>query len=116
VGYAARLTGLPAVTHVRFPDSRPGYKWFTKSGFTRALFVSEGLRAPAITEAPDVFATRSEVLHDGVLLPNLPDAADRIALKRELGLPEDRPVVGIHAVDLVLGFGSLHCLTQQEPV
>ena len=24
-------------------------------------------------------------------------------------------MVGIHAVDLVLGFGTLHCLTQQEP-
>jgi len=24
-------------------------------------------------------------------------------------------VAGIHAVDLVLGFGTLHCLTQQEP-
>jgi len=24
-------------------------------------------------------------------------------------------VVGIHAVDLVLGFGTLHCLTQQHP-
>ncbi|MBM3748520.1 MAG: agmatine deiminase family protein, partial [Acidobacteria bacterium] len=29
---------------------------------------------------------------------------------------KDRPVVGIHAVDLVLGFGTLHCLTQQEPL
>ena len=27
----------------------------------------------------------------------------------------DRPVIGIHAVDLVWGFGSLHCLTQQQP-
>ena len=27
----------------------------------------------------------------------------------------DRPVVGIHAVDLVWGLGTLHCLTQQEP-
>ena len=25
------------------------------------------------------------------------------------------PVLGIHAVDLVWGFGSLHCLTQQQP-
>jgi len=24
-------------------------------------------------------------------------------------------VVGIHAVDLVLGLGTLHCLTLQEP-
>jgi len=23
--------------------------------------------------------------------------------------------VGIHAVDLVLGFGTLHCLSQQQP-
>jgi agmatine deiminase len=27
----------------------------------------------------------------------------------------DRPVAGIHAVDLALGMGSVHCLTQQEP-
>jgi glycosyltransferase involved in cell wall biosynthesis len=95
VGYAARLTGLPAVTHVRFPDSRSGYEWFTKSGFTRALFVSDGLRAPAVAEAPALFGTRSEILHDGVLLPELPGPAGRLALKRELGLPEDRPTVVI---------------------
>jgi agmatine deiminase len=28
---------------------------------------------------------------------------------------KDRVVTGIHAVDLVLGFGTLHCLTQQQP-
>jgi agmatine deiminase len=27
-----------------------------------------------------------------------------------------RQVIGIHAVDLVWGFGTLHCLTQQQPV
>jgi len=26
-----------------------------------------------------------------------------------------RRVVGIHAADLVLGLGTLHCMTQQEP-
>jgi agmatine deiminase len=25
-------------------------------------------------------------------------------------------VVGIHAVDLVWGLGTLHCLTQQQPL
>ncbi|MFO0892596.1 MAG: agmatine deiminase family protein [Isosphaeraceae bacterium] len=27
----------------------------------------------------------------------------------------DRRVVGIHSVDLVLGLGTLHCLSQQQP-
>ena len=27
----------------------------------------------------------------------------------------DRPVIGIHALDLVWGLGTLHCLTQQQP-
>ena len=25
-------------------------------------------------------------------------------------------VIGLHAVDLVWGLGTLHCLTQQEPM
>ena len=43
------------------------------------------------------------------------DPADRVALGILSELIRDRPVVGIHAVDLVLGFGTLHCLTQQQP-
>jgi len=27
----------------------------------------------------------------------------------------DREVTGIHAVDLVWGLGTLHCMTQQQP-
>jgi agmatine deiminase len=27
----------------------------------------------------------------------------------------DREVIGIHAVDLVWGLGTLHCMTQQQP-
>jgi agmatine deiminase len=27
----------------------------------------------------------------------------------------DREVIGIQAVDLILGLGTLHCLTQQQP-
>jgi agmatine deiminase len=50
-----------------------------------------------------------------VLVPTFNDPNDRVALGILGDLFKDRPVVGIHAVDLVLGFGSLHCLTQQEP-
>ena len=50
-----------------------------------------------------------------VIVPTFNDVKDREALGILGELFRDRPVVGIHAVDLVLGFGSLHCLTQQQP-
>jgi agmatine deiminase len=50
-----------------------------------------------------------------VLVPTFNDPNDRRALGILAELFRDRPVVGIHAVDLVLGFGTLHCLTQQQP-
>jgi agmatine deiminase len=55
------------------------------------------------------------ISNHAVLVPTFNDPNDRIALGTLAELFHDRPVVGIHAVDLVLGFGSLHCLTQQQP-
>ncbi|MBM62248.1 MAG: agmatine deiminase [Acidobacteria bacterium] len=50
-----------------------------------------------------------------VLVPTFNDQADRVALGVFEELFPDHQVVGIHAVDLVLGLGSVHCLTLQEP-
>jgi agmatine deiminase len=50
-----------------------------------------------------------------VLVPTFNDPADRRALAILAALFPDRRVVGIHAVDLVLGLGTIHCMTQQEP-
>jgi len=50
-----------------------------------------------------------------VLVPTFNDPNDRIALNAIATLFPDRKTVGIHAVDLVWGFGTLHCLTQQQP-
>jgi agmatine deiminase len=50
-----------------------------------------------------------------VIVPTFNDQRDRTALGILSELFTDRPVVGIHAVDLVLGFGTLHCLSQQQP-
>ena len=50
-----------------------------------------------------------------VLVPTFNDARDRHALATLAKLFPTRRVVGIHAVDLVLGLGTLHCMTQPEP-
>src|SRR5574341_678634 len=50
-----------------------------------------------------------------VLVPTFNDPNDRVALGILSEVFSDRPVVGIHAVDLVWGLGTLHCLTQQQP-
>jgi agmatine deiminase len=51
-----------------------------------------------------------------VIVPTFNDPADRDALGILSDLFPDREVVGIHCVDLVWGFGTLHCMTQQEPL
>jgi agmatine deiminase len=50
-----------------------------------------------------------------VIVPTFNDANDRVALNTLAELFPTRQVVGIHAVDLVWGLGTLHCLSQQEP-
>ena len=50
-----------------------------------------------------------------VLVPTFNDANDRIALNTLATVFPTHAVVGIHAVDLVWGLGTLHCLTQQQP-
>jgi agmatine deiminase len=50
-----------------------------------------------------------------VLVPTFNDPNDLEALNILKRLFPGRKVVGIHAVDLVWGLGTLHCLTQQQP-
>jgi len=55
------------------------------------------------------------VSNAAIIVPTFNDPNDRSALGILGELFADRTVVGIHAVDLVLGFGTLHCLSQQQP-
>jgi agmatine deiminase len=50
-----------------------------------------------------------------VLVPTFNDPKDRAALHILAKLFPDRTVRGIHCLDLVLGLGTLHCMTQQQP-
>ncbi len=50
-----------------------------------------------------------------VLVPTFNDPGDRVALGVLAELFPHRTVVGIHSTDFVLGLGTIHCSTQQEP-
>ena len=71
------------------------------------LFI-DGIRLPASY-------ANFYISNAAVIVPTFNDPNDRKALGILSELFTDRPVVGIHAVDLVYGFGTLHCLTQQQP-
>jgi agmatine deiminase len=51
-----------------------------------------------------------------VLVPTFGDKNDEAALAALGVLFRDRAVVGIPCRDLVLGLGTLHCMTQQQPL
>ena len=51
-----------------------------------------------------------------VLVPAFNDRHDRVALSILAKLFPDREVVGMDCTDLVLGLGTLHCMTQQQPL
>ena len=55
------------------------------------------------------------ITNEAVLVPTFNDPNDRVALGILGELFPERLVVGLHAVDLVLGGGTVHCLTQQQP-
>jgi agmatine deiminase len=50
-----------------------------------------------------------------VIVPTFNDANDRMALNKLADLFPERKVVGVACRDLVLGLGTLHCMTQQQP-
>ncbi len=74
-----------------------------------APIVFDGVRLPASY-------ANFYVANAAVLVPTFNDPQDRVALGILAECFSDRPVVGIHAGDLVWGLGTLHCMTQQEPV
>lgn len=55
------------------------------------------------------------ILNKCVLVPTFNDVNDRIALNIIASCFPDRQVIGISAIDLIWGFGTLHCLSQQIP-
>ncbi len=55
------------------------------------------------------------ILNKCVLVPTFNDSNDRVALNILADCFPDREIIGISAIDLIWGFGTLHCLSQQIP-
>jgi agmatine deiminase len=55
------------------------------------------------------------IANNVVIVPTFNDRNDRVALQAIATVLPGREAVGVHAVDLVWGLGTLHCLTQQQP-
>ena len=55
------------------------------------------------------------IANEIVLVPTFNDPNDRVALNKLADLFPSRKIVGIACTDLVLGLGTLHCMTQQQP-
>lgn len=73
-----------------------------------AAVIFEGQRLPASY-------ANYYVANGLVIVPTFNDPNDRTALNTIAEVFPGRAIVGIHAIDLVLGLGTLHCLTQQQP-
>lgn len=56
------------------------------------------------------------ILNKCVLVPTFNDSNDRIVLNIIADCFPEREIIGISAIDLIWGFGTLHCLSQQIPV
>jgi agmatine deiminase len=84
---------------------------------SRPEVVSLPMPSPVVFDGQRLPASYANfyVCNAAVLVPTFDDANDRVALGILGELVKDRPVIGIHALDLVWGLGTLHCLSQQEP-
>jgi len=84
---------------------------------SRIEIVSLPMPAPLVFKGRRLPASYANfyIANAAVLVPTFNDPNDRNALGILSELITDRPVLGIHAVDLVWGLGTLHCLTQQQP-
>ncbi|MEO6807203.1 MAG: agmatine deiminase family protein [Edaphobacter sp.] len=73
--------------------------------------------APVIFEGQRLPASYANfyIANSLVLVPTFNDPNDRHALNTIASCFPTRNIIGIHAVDLVWGLGTLHCLSQQEP-
>jgi agmatine deiminase len=104
--------------HRRMEDNLVRLERATGASGERLRVVKLPFPAPVIMQGERLPASYANfyVGNGVVIVPTFNDPNDRVALGILAELFPDRHVVGIHSIDLIWGLGSLHCLTQQQPV
>lgn len=103
--FEALRINLKRLRAARDADGRPFH--VVELPMPRPLFF-EGIRLPASY-------ANFYVANGLTIVPTFNDPNDREALKILADLFPEREVVGVHALDLVWGLGTLHCLTRDQP-
>lgn len=103
--------------YARLADNRARLRHMTDQDGTPLRVRELPMPSPVTWEGERLPASYANfyIANDVVVVPTFNDPNDRRALRILAECFPDRRVVGIHAVDLVLGLGTLHCMTQQEP-
>jgi agmatine deiminase len=101
----------------RLADNRARLQKMTDQDGRALRVVPLPMPAPLILDGQRLPASYANfyIANAAVLVPTFNDPNDRRALDILSALFPSRKVIGIHAVDLVWGLGTLHCMTQQEP-
>lgn len=104
--YASLEENLQRLMRAKDQDGRP--LEVVPLPMPRPLSSAAGDRLPA-SYANFYIANRQ------VLVPTFDDPSDSIALETLARLFPDRGIHPVRAVDLILGLGAIHCITQQQP-
>jgi agmatine deiminase len=103
--------------HRILEENRERLEGFRLENGSRPTVVRLPMPAPLVFAGVRLPASYANfyIANEAVLVPTFNDENDRAALGILAELFPSRKIVGIHAVDLVWGLGTLHCLSQQEP-
>ncbi len=110
----ARFVDQKTIVTVVDPALRENLKLLKRTGLR---VVALPLPAPVYFDGQRLPASYANfyIANGLVLVPTFNDPNDRIALDTLAKLFPSREVIGIYCGDLVLGLGTLHCMTMQQP-
>jgi len=111
-----RESNLADPNHAILEENHRRLRTFTDACGRRLEVVDLPMPSPLFFDGTRLPASYANfyIANGLVLVPTFNDPADRLALGILAEQFPGRKVVGIHAVDLVWGLGTLHCLSQQE--